>query len=90
MHPVQKHTIERFAQYFAYKDNGFALKEINPYFEKYQSGLPAPGFDGITPKKGNHFVEVVSSMHPRNQRYGLIDLGYGTLVQNVLYFLPLL
>ena len=74
MHPVQKHTIERFAQYFAYKDNGFALKEINPYFEKYQSGLPATGFDGITPKKGNHFVEVVSSMHPRNQRYALIDL----------------
>lgn len=74
MHPLPKQTIERFAQEFAYKDKGFTLKQINPYFESYQSGLSAPGFDGIVPKKGDHFVEVVSSMHPRNQRIALIDL----------------
>jgi len=74
MHPVPKQTIERFAQYFAYRDKGFTLKQINPHFEKYQAGLPVPGFDGITPKKGNHFVEVIFSMHPRNQRIALIDL----------------
>ena len=74
MHPIPKQTIERFAQEFAYKDKGFTLKQINPYFEAYQSGLSAPGFDGVVPKKGDHFVEVVSAMHPRNQRIALIDL----------------
>lgn len=74
MHPLPKQTIERFAQEFSYRDKGFTLKQINPYFERYQTGLPVPGFNGILPKKGDHFVEVVSSMHPRNQRIALIDL----------------
>ncbi len=74
MHPLPKQTVERFAQEFVYKDKGFTLKQINPYFENYQTGLAAPGFDGVVPKKGDHFVEVVLSMHPRNQRLALIDL----------------
>lgn len=60
--------------HFAYKTSGFRLQDITPHFEKYQSGLPPPGFDGIMPKKGEHFVRVVASMHPRQQRYALADL----------------
>lgn len=74
MQAVPKNDIKKFAQEFAYGDKGFALKAITSYFAKYQSGLPEAGFDGIKPRKGDHFLEVVSTMHPRNQRLALIDL----------------
>ncbi len=74
MQPVPLHLIERFAEAFAYQRNGFALKDITPFFERYESGLPSSSFDGIVPKKGDHFVNVVSNLSPRNQRYALFDL----------------
>ena len=74
MQPVPINVIKQFAKVFAYQRKGFALKAITPFFEKYQSGLPVHGFDGGAPLKGHFFVEVVSSLSPRNQRYALFDL----------------
>lgn len=74
MQPVPENLLKQFAMHFAYKTSGFRLQDITPHFEKYQPGLPSPGFDGITPKKGDHFVRVVASMDPRLQRYALADL----------------
>lgn len=74
MQAVSRQTIERFAGVFAYGNSGFALKEMNPYFEKFQSGIPPAGFDGMAPRKADHFVAILSAMHPRNQRYALIEL----------------
>ncbi|MCW5797326.1 MAG: abortive infection family protein [Nitrospira sp.] len=74
MQIVPRFTIEHFAQAFAYGDSGFSLKDITPYFETFQPGVPSPAFDGIIPRKADHFVAVLSAMHPRNQRHSLIEL----------------
>lgn len=74
MQPVAKCTLERFATFFAYQRNGFKLKEITPWFTCYQAGLPEPGFDGVSPRKGDHFVQVLFAMYPENQRLALLDL----------------
>ena len=74
MKPVPRGLVERFALEFSHRNNGFPLKAITPFFAAYESGLPAPDFDGISPRKPDHFVSVVLSMHPRNQRYALMDL----------------
>jgi hypothetical protein len=74
MQSVPRPTLERFAEVFAYGDSGFALKEITPYFETFQPGIPPPAFDGIAPRKADHFVSVLTAMHPRNQRHSLIEL----------------
>ena len=62
MQLIPRATLERFAQVFAYGDSGFALKEISPYFEEFQNGIPTPGFDGMPPRKADHFVLVLSAM----------------------------
>lgn len=74
MQAVPRQTLERFSKVFAYGDSGFALKEMIPYFEKFQLGIPPAAFDGIAPRKADHFVAILSAMHPRNQRYALIEL----------------
>lgn len=74
MQAVPRPTLERFAKVFANGDSGFALKEITPYFEIFQPGIPPPAFDGIAPRKADHFVQVLSAMNPRNQRHSLIEL----------------
>ncbi len=74
MHPIPKHLLERFAEHFAYQRSGFKLNDITPHFSTYQAGLPASTFDGVSRKKGDHFVHVVGLMQPRQQRYALSDL----------------
>ena len=76
MQSVPRPTLERFAEVFAYGDSGFALKEITPYFETFQPGIPPPAFDGIAPRKADHFVSVLSAMHPWLNQQTQYDLWH--------------
>lgn len=74
MRPIDIHTANAFASEFAIKRKGFALKEITPFFESYQPGMPVAA-DGMgTPLKSDHFTTCVMALTPQNQRYSLHDL----------------
>ena len=74
MKPLSKDTAYRFAEAFAYQRKGFALNEVTPFFEQYQSGLPTPTSLYAGARKGDHFVACVMALTPKNQRYALYDL----------------
>lgn len=74
MQRLPRTLFEQIAINFSSGRSGFPLKEITPWFEQYQAGLPVPNFDGISPRKPDHFVTVLESLTPRNQRHALIDL----------------
>jgi hypothetical protein len=64
----------RFAEHFAYQRKGFALGEITPFFEQYQHGIPTLASRYTSVRKGDHFVDCVMALTPKNQRYALYDL----------------
>lgn len=73
MRPVARETAYRFAAEYACGNRGLALKQITPFFEQYQPGIPTPR-QGALPRKDEHFVSCVLAMSPPSQRYALYDL----------------
>lgn len=74
MHKLPIPLLEKFAEHFAFHRSGFKLKEITPFFSKYQAGLPSAESQGLAIRKGDHFVQIVGLLEPKNQRYALWDL----------------
>jgi len=74
MRPINTSIIRRFGEEFVFRRRGFSLVEISPYFANYEQSVPSPNSGLGAPTKVDHFIECVSSLSPKNQRYSLYDL----------------